>query len=71
MRSAENSYVTHEEITASGENSNLVSRVQLKIVDIIAFERTVDTTENLYIFVQFVKLTQLYFQQDGSTFRTS
>jgi hypothetical protein len=61
MRSAENSYVIHEESTATGENSNLLSRVQSKIIDLIAFERTVDTTANLYVFVQ------VYFQQDGLT----
>jgi hypothetical protein len=71
MRSAENSYVIHEETTATGENSNLVSRVQSKIIDLIVFERNVDTTANLYVFVQFVKPTQVYFQQDCSTFRTS
>ena len=61
----------HEETTASGENTNLVSRVQSRIIDLIASVRTVDTTTNLYIFVQFVKLAQVYFQRDFSTFRTS
>jgi len=63
--------VIHEETTASKENLNLVSRVQSKITDLIAFESTVDTTENLYVFVQFVKLTEVYFQRDVTTFRTS
>ena len=61
----------HEETTASGENSNLVSHFQSKIIDLIAFERTVDTTANLYAFVQFVTVTLVYFQQDSSTLRTS
>jgi hypothetical protein len=59
MRAAENSCVIHEETTASGENSNLVIRVQSKIIDFIASVRTLDTTANLYISVQFVKLTQV------------
>lgn len=40
MRAAENSCVIHEETTACGENSNLVSRVQSKIIDLIASVRT-------------------------------
>jgi hypothetical protein len=51
MQAAQNSYVIHEETTASVENSNLVSRAQSKIIDLTVFERTVDATANLYVFV--------------------